>query len=96
MNDGDDGDSEEIDEDVLKVKDPEAYHEMLMNNEAVVSKLMVKKPVLNLRKDYDERVLNTKLVVPFVEDKLKIDNYILKAQANPLKPISFSGTLINE
>lgn len=46
--------------------------------------------------DYDEGLLDKKLVIPFTEDKLKIRNYLLKAQANPLKPISFESILNNE
>lgn len=47
-------------------------------------------------KDYDEGLLDKKLVIPFTEDKLKIRNYLLKAQANPLRPISFESILNNE
>lgn len=58
--------------------------------------LPVKKPVLDLEKDYDESMLDTKLLISHNEEKLKIHNYLIKAQANPLKPISFSGILKNE
>lgn len=84
------------DEDVLKDKDPEAFFELLLSNEAVASKLPIRKPVLNYQRDYDEGLLDNRLVLPFVEDKLKIVNYLLKAQVNPLRPISFAGTLLEK
>ena len=46
--------------------------------------------------DYDEGLLDKKLVIPFTEEKLKIRSYLLKAQANPLRPISFDSILSNE
>ncbi len=93
---GETEDHKEDDEDVLRETDPVAYYEFLLNQDVKDKKLSIEKPVLNMVKDYDESVLDNRLVLPFVESKLKIDHYILKAQANPLRPISFTGMLINE
>jgi len=73
-----------------------AYYELLVSSDVTLKKLPIERPILDLTKDYDEGVLNSQLVLPFVENKLKIDSYSLKAQANPLRTISFAGTLCNE
>jgi len=86
----------EDDEDALKDSDPVAYYELLVSSDVTLKKLPIERPILDLTKDYDEGVLNSQLVLPFVENKLKIDSYSLKAQANPLRTISFAGTLCNE
>lgn len=88
--------NKEESEEALKLIDPDAYYNKILNDEVISRNLPVKKPVLNFQKDYDESALNNKFIVPFEEKQLKIDNYILLAQANPLRNISFEGTLINE
>jgi hypothetical protein len=40
--------------------------------------------------------MNNKMVIPFVEEKLRVKNYLLKAQSNPLKTISFAAILKDE
>jgi len=49
-----------------------------------------------LKTDYDESILNKKLVLPYIEHKLKVDNFLVKAQANPLKSVSFANIIRNE
>ncbi|CAF0731757.1 unnamed protein product, partial [Brachionus calyciflorus] len=58
--------------------------------------LPVKKPILNMTRDYDLNLLDKKLVLKFKEEILKVDNYLIKAQANPLKSISFSSIILND
>ena len=93
-NSTEDVNKEESDE-TLKLRDPEAYYNKILDD-GESKNLPVKKPILNYVKDYDESTLNNKFVLPFEEKQLKIDNFILLAQANPLRNISFEGILINE
>ena len=46
--------------------------------------------------DYDEKLLTRKLVISYKEEKLTIRNYLIKAQSNPLNPISIESILNSE
>lgn len=56
----------------------------------------IKKPVLKPRLFLDKALLSEPLVIPFKEEVLRVDNYSIKAQANPLKSISIAYTLNEE
>ena len=58
--------------------------------------LAIRKPVLRLVKDYDERLLDTKLIVPHSDEQLVVRNYMFMAQCNPLQPISLEALIRNE
>ena len=60
-----------------------------------MGKLPIKRPLLNYQRDYEPGLLDNKLVLPFAEQLLKVDSYILKAQVNPLRPLSISASLLN-
>jgi hypothetical protein len=60
------------------------------------SNLTIKKPFLEDVKDFNDNLIEKKLIIPHEEELLTIKNFSIKAQANPLQPITFDSIIKKE
>jgi hypothetical protein len=60
------------------------------------SYLAIRKPFIEDEKDFNENLIEKKLIIPHEEQMLSIKNFSIKAQANPLQPITFDSIIKKE
>lgn len=87
-------DDEDLSHKELKEKNIHAFYEHIVKQNR--TDLPIKKPIVNTRKDYDESLLDKKLVLKFEEKILKVNTYMLKASSNPIEITPIEKFLRND